>query len=348
MAPSKKLTDEYEIIQRISGGTCGDVLKAREIKTGKLVAAKRIKFLNPSIGFPPNSLLEIDILRHVKHTNLANLIQVCIEDHHVYLIFDYLEYDLYGLMYSNNLKLNVLQVRCFSRQLMLGLQALHSNNVLHRDLKPANLLISHDNLLQITDFGLAMRETSKVHPPTREVITIWYRPPELLLGVDDYGSEIDIWSAGCIIYEMITRNVLFRGAMDSEIEELSTIFSICGLPNEQWPEWRVLPNAQAFLHPHDHRYTGKSLEEYLNKTIPEDFKLAIPLLLDLLRFNPKQRIDVNKALQHPFLCSENDELEPSKLPKLTFPDSHQSILEKNDKITHLPKPKRPPLPPMPF
>ena len=344
MAPSKKLTDEYQIIAPISGGTCGDVLKAREIKTGKIVAAKKIKFLNPSIGFPPNSLQEIEILRHVKHKNLANLIQVCTEDHHVFLIFDYCEYDLYGLMYTSNQKLSLLQVRCFSRQLMLGLQALHTNHVLHRDLKPANLLISHDNVLQITDFGLAKRDNNKVLPWTREVITIWYRPPELLLGVDDYGTEIDIWSAGCIIYEMITRNVLFRGAMDQELEELTSIFSICGLPDKEWKEWRSLPNARPFLQTADDKFAGKSLESYLKKTIPPDFQMAISLLLDMLKFNPKERIDVNQALQHPFICTNTDELEPEKMPKLNLPDSHQSIIENHEKHSHTVKVKRPAFP----
>lgn len=342
MCPSKLLDDYYQIIGSISGGTCGDVLKAREKSTGRIVAAKRIKYLNPNVGFPPNSLNEIKILRTMNHKNIAHLIQVCTKDHNVYLVFDYLQYDLHGLLYSSNLHLSLQQVRCFTRQMMLGLQALHEKKVLHRDLKPANLLINVDNVLQITDFGLAVMNPPPGKAMTSKVITIWYRPPELLLGSEHYGPEIDIWSSGCIIYEMITHNVLFRAAMDSEIEQLIAIFSVCGLPDSQWPEWKNLPYSKNFLRPGDRRFANKSLRSFLDRTIPQQFSSCIPLLLKILNFNPSKRIGIDEILKDPFLASDNGELESEKLPKLNLPDSHQVLFGYtggND--VDLPPPKRP-------
>ena len=210
--------------------------------------------------------------------------------------------------------------------MLLGLQALHKKNVLHRDLKPANLLISTENVLQITDFGLAVMNPPPTKPMTREVITIWYRPPELLLGSNKYGTEVDMWSAGCILYEMITKNVLFRASMDSDIEELKTIFMVAGLPTKQWPEWTNFAASKLFLECGDSRYEGKSLENFLKLTIPREFEDAIDLLLNVLNFNPQKRFNVDQALEHPFFNADDGFLDPEKLPKLEFPDSHQSIM----------------------
>lgn len=350
--PSKTLSDEYTLIAGISSGTCGDVLKAHRKKTGEIVAVKRIKILNQAVGFPPNSLQEISILRSLNHPNIARLIEVCTESHHVYLVFSYYEYDMYGLLYNHNLNLTIDQVRCYSRQLLLGVKACHDKNILHRDLKPANLLVNRGNNLQITDFGLA---TTNTNCSTNGVITIWYRPPEILLGKQGYGKEIDIWSAGCIIYEMITHEVLFRSNLDQEADQLKAIFDIAGLPDQQWPEWKKLPNAELFarkivsegkillestVDDEQHRefvidpeivnrYSNRDLKNYIERRIKakgEEYKAAIPLILSMLQINPKVRLTADKCLENDFLNPEKGVLDPSQLPPLCFNDTHQSIM----------------------
>lgn len=336
--PSNTLSDRYDLIDGISSGTCGDVLKARNRTTGEIVAVKQIKILNQDVGFPPNSLQEISILRKLNHPNIAKLIEVCTEKHHVYLVFKYYQYDMFGLLYCNPWKFTVNHVRCFSRQLLLGVKACHDNNILHRDLKPANLLVNTENNLQITDFGLA-NQNPKCN--TAGVITIWYRPPEILLGMKGYGKEVDIWSAGCIIYEMITREVLFRSDVDTENQQLQAIFSIAGLPTQQWPEWVNLPNSQMYIN--NRRFLTQNLRNHLYKRLSKDYEPAIPLIESMLHFNPAQRATVDQCLQNPFLASPNGELEPKKLPPITILDSHQSIIV--PKLPdHLPQtqPKRPP------
>lgn len=330
MPPSRTLNANYDIIGSIGAGTCGDVLKGKRKSDGQIVAIKKIKILNKVIGFPSNSINEIKFLRELDHPNIMKLIEVCTENHDTYLIFKYFPYDLYGLLYYSSITFDKLHIRSFSRQMLLGLLACKQKFIIHRDIKPANLLISSSNQLQIADFGLSkdLRQPGiQNRPMTTKVITIWYRPPELLLGANRYGTEIDVWSAACIIYEMITKDVLFKTAIDQEIQQLDIIFRICGTPSDaNWPTWKQLPNAAMFINA---SYKGASLEKYLAAKLPPHYHDCISLLTRMLEMNPEKRITVEEALQHPFLSSPNDELEPEKLSKIVIPDSHQNAIIQN-------------------
>ncbi|OHS97319.1 CMGC family protein kinase [Tritrichomonas foetus] len=321
-----KITDNYYLIEAIGGGTCGDVIKGKDINTGEIVAMKKIKYLHIEQGFPINAMREIKFLREIKsHENIITLKSVeTSAERYVYLIFDYCEYDLQGILSLTSLTFS--QIKCYMRQLLIALDVCNKNKLIHRDLKPANILLTPQNVVKLCDFGLA-KDYKEIlsKPPTNKVITIWYRPPELLLGTDHYGAEIDIWSAGCILYEMITREVLFRSNYDNENDEISAIFRVHGVPTDaEWPGWKDLPNAKLFL---DNRIAPphrQSFQEFLEKKIPAEFHDAIDLMMKMLQLDPTKRISVEEALKHPFINDNYEDYHHSKLPELTLTSCHQS------------------------
>lgn len=325
------ITDNYSMIEDIGGGTCGDVIKGMDNKTGNIVAMKKIKILQPEHGFPMNAIHEINFLRKISDENIIHLIAVeTSRDRYVYLIFDYCEYDLQGLL-SQTL-LSFQQTKCYFRQILHALNVCFKHSLIHRDLKPANILITPKNVVKLCDFGLAKKvETDKSKIQTNQVITIWYRPPELLLGARHYGTEIDIWSSGCILYEMITRNVLFRSYYDNELDEISAIFRVHGMPtDEEWPNWKSLPNANLFLCNKNliQNSSKMTFKEYLEKTIPKEYEDAIDLLLKLLEYNPEKRISITDALNHPFILKDFKNFLPSSLPDIKLPSCHQNQIAK--------------------
>lgn len=345
------LEDCYDIINSVAGGTCGDVLKGRDKKTGEIVAMKRIKNLHPEAGFPMNAMKEIKLLQELKHENIINLRKVCVSNsmnaNSVYLIFDYCEYDLQGLMSLK--KLTLKEVKCYMRQLMKALNLCCQNNYIHRDLKPANLLLTSKNVVKLADFGLVkkidLKKNADKRPPTTKVITIWYRPPELLLATTSYSLEIDIWSAGCILYEMITGEVLFRSLADNDIDELTEIFKICGIPDDNdWKGWSELPNAKIVKDINLSRFPKSTLKQYLDKKIPAEFEEAKDLILKMLQYDPKKRPNAQEVLDHPFLSKNFEDFLPEKLEPLSFPDAHQFHIETKKKYNKkIPQKQRPKL-----
>lgn len=317
---------EYEPIALIGKGTYGDVIKGFEKSSKNNVAMKKIK-INLNEGFPLSVLREIQILREVHHDNIVRFKNVSKSTNmiDVFLIFEYCEYDLEFLIHgTKSIYFELNQIQCFLKQLLVGLQFCHDNKIVHRDLKPANLLVTTNNKLKIADFGLAFSITrEKRKPSTDQVITIWYRPPELLLGAKEYGSEIDIWSVGCILYEMITKEVLFQTGLQSEIEQMRIVCSICGEINDEvFPNFQTLPNAPLFHFKTPVQSCG--LPQFLKSHIkPQMIDLgAADLIQQMLDFNPKKRITAKDALTHPFVSN----IDPSELSPINYPESHQKFL----------------------
>lgn len=326
---SSSNNNQYDIISAIAGGTCGDVMKGRNIQTGKIVAMKKIKQLHENEGMPKSALFEIHFLRKLAesdtNSNIIRMDDVYIDSNsNVYLVLEYCDYDLQGLL-SHRESLTLIQVKCYFRQLLQALKICHDNKLIHRDLKPANILLTQDNVVKLCDFGLA-RKLPDIHkrPQTTKVITIWYRPPELLLGTDHYGTEIDVWSAGCILYEMITKNVLFQSTYDNEVDEITTILRVHGIPTDkEWTTWKSLPQASLIAN-FQSMQNQIAFEDYLKRQIRPEFAESIGLILSMLQYDPQKRISVGQALEHPFVSTNFEQFLPSKLPQITLPSCHQS------------------------
>jgi serine/threonine protein kinase len=196
---------------------------------------------------------------------------------------------------------------------------------IHRDLKPANILITPGNVVKLADFGLAKQlDPGQRAKLTSKVLTIWYRPPELLMGCQDYGPEIDVWSAGCILYEMLTRNVLFQSMSNEAAQEIDTIFTIHGFPTrEVWEASEHMPDSAAFRQPK--YYATAIFSDFLDTRLPPQSELAKDLLIRMLEYDSSKRISPSDVLSHPYIQTNSEEIMPDRIPPLKFADMHHQM-----------------------
>ena len=340
----------FDITQEIGKGAYGAVSKAIDRKSKDIVALKLVKREELKNGFPENSIREIKVLRFLHEcNNIINLrkIVTCGSMFDVYMVFDYCPFDLRGLIYQT--KMSKEQIICYFKQTCLAIFYSHAHNVLHRDIKPGNVFVQSDNVVKMGDFGLACSLPIKEDKPWM-VITIWYRPPELLLGATNYGGEIDVWSLGCLLYEMITGKVLFRNDGTENLEgQLIAILSICGpITKEDWPEAKDLQFYNQIYADKIQKnlvQTHPNLEQFLIDTLPESFKGAIPILVGMLQLNPKKRVSVKDIYLDPFFSSADGIYDPKKLRPLDYGEIHeQQVINKaneKSKIQPMQKTTRP-------
>ncbi|KAJ9525873.1 hypothetical protein QJQ45_009251 [Haematococcus lacustris] len=293
------------------------------------VALKKIRMDTEKEGFPITAIREIKILSSMQHENVVNLREIIRSDIHknnnykgsIYMVFDYAEHDLTGLMDSNKFKFTEAQVKCIMKQLLKGLAYVHGNGVLHRDLKASNILIDKHGSVKLADFGLARtwqeRQDSRL---TNRVITLWYRPPELLLGAERYGPEVDMWSVGAIFAELLVGKPIFPGS--NEMEQLDKIFAILGTPNEtSWPGIDSLKLQHWPAVPKNKYPKGLGLRSWVRETALRAGHqaainpAAVALLEKLLTLDPTRRIDAINAFQDPWFWNDNPApCDPKDLP----------------------------------
>ncbi|KAI3931351.1 hypothetical protein MKX01_040268 [Papaver californicum] len=301
--------DTFEKLDKIGQGTYSNVYKARDLITGKIVALKKVRFDNlepESVKFMAREIL---VLRRLDHPNVIKLEGLVTSrmSSSLYLVFEYMEHDLAGLAACSGVKFTEPQVKCYMKQLLSGLEHCHNRGVLHRDIKGSNLLIDNEGILKIADFGLASFYNPDYRQPmTSRVVTLWYRPPELLLGATYYDVGVDLWSAGCILGELLAGKPIMPGR--TEVEQLHKIFKLCGSPSEEYWKKSKLPHATIF----------KPQQPY-KRCIPETLKdfppSSLPLIETLLSIDPDERRTSSSALKTAFFASKPFACEPSSLPK---------------------------------
>ncbi|XP_027338056.1 probable serine/threonine-protein kinase At1g09600 [Abrus precatorius] len=301
--------DSFEKMDKIGQGTYSSVYRARDLETNKIVALKKVRFANmdpESVRFMSR---EIIVLRRLDHPNVMKLEGMITSrvSGSLYLIFEYMEHDLAGLATLAGMKFTEAQIKCYMQQLLRGLEHCHNRGVMHRDIKGSNLLVDNNGNLKIGDFGLAnLFQPSQGQPLTSRVVTLWYRPPELLLGATDYGVAVDLWSVGCILAELCAGKPIMPGR--TEVEQLHKIFKLCGSPSEEYWKKSKLPHATIFKPQQPYR-------RVVSQTF-KDFPISALSLLDvLLAIEPNDRGTASLALQHEFFTTKPLPCHPSTLPK---------------------------------
>ena len=345
--------NNYKIIEdHIGEGTFGMVFKAEYVgnidyaeKMGipKYVALKKIKMEDSKEGFPITALREIMIMKKCDHENLLQILEIVTsksliknqKKQNVYLVFEYMEHDLSGLTLAKY-SFDVPQIKYIMYQILKGVQYLHKNNIIHRDIKCANILINNKGKVKIGDFGLARNITpNHTKKYTYKVVTLWFRAPELLFGETLYGTAIDIWSCGCVFGELLTGNCPFQGKDEESL--MNKICEKCGTPNEtNWPGVTKLPLYNKLC---PRIIFPNSFVEHF-KNFPKIDEVAMDLFSKMLQLDPKKRITIDDALNHPFFTEHKPSMCTAReMPKLDkdyheyeYSRHHKKMKEQNQNI----------------
>eukprot|EP00126_Sphaerothecum_destruens_P011386 Sdes_comp20908_c0_seq3m18147 len=284
--------EKYQKIEKLGEGTYGIVYKAQNRENGEIVALKRIRLDSEEEGVPCTAIREISLLKELKHPNIVRLHDVLHTDKKLTLMFEYCDQDLKKYLDVCGYDIDVMSMKSFLFQLIRGVAFCHEHRILHRDLKPQNLLINKKGELKLADFGLARAFGIPVRSYSHEVVTLWYRAPDVLMGSRRYSTSIDIWSSGCIFGEMAAGGrPMFPGA--TTYDQLMKIFKILGTPSEAiWPGVSSLPEYK-----HDFPiYSPVPLETVL----PKLESLGVDLLRRMLLYPPDSRISAEEAMHHPY------------------------------------------------
>uniref|UniRef100_A0A914I737 Protein kinase domain-containing protein n=1 Tax=Globodera rostochiensis TaxID=31243 RepID=A0A914I737_GLORO len=298
--------EDFVKIDKIGEGTYGIVYKGQEKKTGRFVAMKKIRLENEDEGVPPTAIREISMLLELRHPNIVCLEDVIMQENRLYLIFEFCQMDLKRFLDNmcDSGGMEVQMLKSFLFQICQAMCFCHQRRVLHRDLKPQNLLVDPEGqVIKLADFGLARAVGIPIRAYTHEVVTLWYRAPEVLLGAARYSTGIDIWSIGCIFAEMSRKKPLFQG--DSEIDQLFRIFRILATPNESiWEGVTQLPDYK----PTFPKWSGNHLNAKMRPSTLDE--LGLQLLLKMFAYNPVDRISAKDILKHAYF----NDLKKQKLP----------------------------------
>ncbi|KZT06228.1 Pkinase-domain-containing protein [Laetiporus sulphureus 93-53] len=287
----------YVQLEKLGEGTYATVYKGRSRTTNEIVALKEIH-LDAEEGTPSTAIREISLMKELKHVNIVRLYDVIHTETKLVLIFEYCERDLkkYMDVHGDRGALDPVTVRSFMYQLLKGTAFCHENRVLHRDLKPQNLLINRKGELKLGDFGLARAFGVPVNTFSNEVVTLWYRAPDVLMGSRTYSTSIDVWSCGCIFAEMISGVPLFRGRDNQD--QLLHIMRIIGTPDDRTLR-KIAAEGQTEV-PTGQKQYPRYPKIPFSQVLPKASAPALDLLERLLQFDPSKRITAADALSHPY------------------------------------------------
>ncbi|KAF9045734.1 Pkinase-domain-containing protein [Hymenopellis radicata] len=288
----------YSFVNQVGEGTFGKVYKVLNTQTGVHVALKRIRMEAEKDGFPVTAMREVKLLQSLNHENVIRLFEMLVASGSVYMVFEYMDHDLTGILSQSQFSFTPAHLKSLNHQMLSGLAYLHHKGVIHRDIKGSNILLNNRGELKLADFGLArFYQKRRRTDYTNRVITLWYRPPELLFGATVYGPEVDMWSAGCIMLELYTKKPVFQG--NDEIHQLDTIYRIIGTPDvERWPEIGGLAWYE-LVKPRE-RQDNRFRELFSKWMTPR----ALDLAERLLDYDPMRRISAAEALETEYFLEE--------------------------------------------
>ncbi|KER23147.1 hypothetical protein T265_08916 [Opisthorchis viverrini] len=238
--------ESYKKLDVLGEGSYATVYRGYSHVMCRSVAVKEIR-INPEEGLPFTAIREASLLKALRHANIVILHDIVHTKNTLNFIFEFVQSDLSKYIENHPQGIRLHNVRLFLYQLLRGLAYCHDRHILHRDLKPQNLLISGAGELKLADFGLARAKSVPSRTYSHEVVTLWYRPPDVLLGSTTYTASLDIWGVGCIFTEMVSGVATFPGSKDA-VDQLDKIFRIMGTPSETtWRGVSKLPKYKMLL-----------------------------------------------------------------------------------------------------
>ncbi|KAL1380351.1 hypothetical protein pipiens_014266 [Culex pipiens pipiens] len=311
--------NRYEKLDFLGEGQFATVYKARDVETNEIVAVKKIKVGNreeAADGINRTALREIKLLHELHHENIIGLLDVFGHKSNVSLVFDFMDTDMEIIIKDSKIVLTPANVKSYMIQTLKGLEYLHMHWILHRDLKPNNLLLSGSGILKIGDFGLAKFFGSPNRINTNQVVTRWYRSPELLFGARQYGVGVDIWAVGCILAELLLRVPFLPG--ESDLDQLTRIFQVMGTPNEEnWPDVKSLPDYVQYK-----QFPPIPLRDIFTAAGDD----LLDLIYKLLALYPLNRCSCTEALKMPYFANKPA---PTVGDKLPMPASYHAGVNKD-------------------
>lgn len=293
--------ERYKRLGKLGSGTYGEVFKALDKKTNQIVALKIMKPNQEDEGISAITLREVSILKSLDHPNIVHLIDVSVKEKSIMIVQEYLQADLRKYLKGREEPIAKDLLKSYAFQLTAAIYVLHTHRIMHRDIKPENILLNKFGHLKLCDFGLARYFSVPMRQYSPEVVSLWYRAPELLFSPRAYDLSIDIWSAGCIIAEMSRGSVLFNS--DSQLDLIHKILSVLGTPEDtsilHLPEGVTVP-----------KYEPQEMSEVLKTDDPE----LIDLVSKMLLIDPMKRISAIDILGHPFFNDLPEAVRSMSLP----------------------------------
>lgn len=286
--------DSYSKLEQLGEGSYATVFKGFSSLTNQVVALKEIR-LQEEEGAPFTAIREASLLKGLRHANIVTLHDIIHTRETLTFVFEYVHTDLSQYLERHPGGLNPSNVKLFLYQLLRGLAFCHQRRILHRDLKPQNLLISEVGELKLADFGLARAKSIPSHTYSHEVVTLWYRPPDVLLGSTEYSTSLDMWGVGCIFTEMISGQATFPGMKDA-FDQLNQIFKVLGTPTER--TWEGVTKFTNYDLKKLDKHPGQSLACCVPKLsfVPHAQELAAKFL----QMQPHMRISASAAKRHEY------------------------------------------------
>ena len=301
----------FQLQKKVGQGAYGVVFKAIDRKTKETVALKKLFGAFRDATDSQRTFREVMLLQELNgHNNIIRLLNVIKAQNNLdlYLIFDYMEADVFNVIRAGILQ--DIHKQYIIYQTLKALKFIHSADIIHRDLKPSNIFINSDSRVKLGDFGLARTLSSGPSNygmiVTEYVATRWYRAPEMLLKSVNYGKPIDLWSVGCILYELIVGRPLFPGKSTKDM--ITLVFEITGIPDEDEYE-AVRQECEIPIMYNELKSQLKIRKQKNLSTIIGNYckdPNAIDLMTKLLQFNPKNRLTAEEALEHPFVAKFHD------------------------------------------
>ncbi|ODV78767.1 Pkinase-domain-containing protein [Suhomyces tanzawaensis NRRL Y-17324] len=299
---------KYSKSKKVGEGTYAVVYLGTQISSNRKIAIKEIKTGMFKDGLDMSAIREVKYLQELKHPNVIELVDVFSATNNLNLVLEFLPCDLEVLIKDTSVVFKSADIKSWLLMTLRGIHHCHRNFILHRDLKPNNLLLAPDGQLKIADFGLARSLGNANEDLTSNVVTRWYRAPELLFGAKHYTPAVDMWSVGIIFAELMLRTPYLPGKDD--VDQLDVTFRALGTPTEQiWPNVSMLPQYNALR-----VYPPPSRQELRNRFSAATEK-SLDLLISMTQLDPSRRCDLTQALLHEFFLESPRPTEPEDLPK---------------------------------